>query len=273
MSKLDEILWWQPGYGFFSPEFYLKGDCSKKGFSPDCPLDLSHRTEKEVDFIIKLLKAKQGASILDCPCGYGRHTIELAKRGFRVTGIDICKPFLEMGIKEATKLGLNDNAQFIERNMLDMAFEDKSFDFAINMFTSFGFFETDEENEKVLSNFFKALSANGKLLLYFDYNATRIINHKYFHGDENVSRKCLFNDNKYDLTVDERYDNIKKRLIGTWTLRNGGKLTKKYSIRIYANDELKNILSSIGFNSIRFFDPNNKSFTDNSKETIIVASK
>ncbi len=274
MIKHDNNLWWHPDYGFFSIEFYFKGDSSKKGFSPTNPLSLSQRTKREVEFIIKYLKPKEGALFLDCPCGYGRHLIELAKKGFRVTGIDINKPFLEHGLQESAKLNLNSHANFFEMDMLKMNFSENSFDFAINMFTSFGFFESDTDNEIVLSNFYKVLKPKGQLLLYFDYNATRIIDHRYFNGDENKNRKCLFNNKKYDLWISESYDKATKRLIGTWTLRNGSEpITKEYSIRIYSNDELKELLISNGFKSVRFFDPNNKSFTDNSKETIIVATK
>ena len=274
MIKINDDLWWQPEYGFFSIDFYLKGDCSKKGFSPASPLNLIQRTNREVDFIIKYLMPKQGNSFLDCPCGYGRHVIELAKRGYNVTGVDINKSFLALGLKDVNKLNLTSSVKLIEQSMLDMNFVENHFDFAINMFTSFGFYEKDAENEIVLSNFNKILKPGGKLLLYFDFNATRIINHKYFNGDENKTRKCLFENNKYDLWIEEHYDKSKSRLEGLWTLRNGGDpITKKYSIRIYSNDEIERLLLSNGFNTVKFFEPGNKSFTDNSTETVIVATK
>lgn len=53
-------------------------------------------TEREVDFLIDTLNLKPGAAVLDIPCGFGRHTIELAKRGFTMTGIDISAEFLQM---------------------------------------------------------------------------------------------------------------------------------------------------------------------------------
>lgn len=274
MIKVDNNLWWQPDYGFFGIDFYIKGDCSKNGFSRTNPLTLSQRTKREVEFILKHLKPKKNSLILDCPCGYGRHLIELAKKGFRVTGIDINKPFLELGIKTAAKHNLNSHASFLEMNMLNMNFEDNTFDYAINMFTSFGFFDKDSENEKVLINFHRTLKDEGKLLLYFDYNPTRIINHKYFNGDENKERKCIFNSTPYRLWIEEEYDKESKRLSGTWTLRNGGDpITKGYSIRIYSNEELKQLLTSVGFKLVQFYDPCNNSFTNDSKETIIVATK
>ncbi len=273
MTKFDDSQWWHPNSGFFSPDFYLKGDYSKKGFSSGNPLTIAQRTQKEIDFVVKHLKPKNSSKILDCPCGYGRHAIELASRGYQVVGADINTAFLEIAMREAEKFSLQEKVQFVECNMLNQNWEPGRFDFIINMFTSFGFFESDEENKRVLFNFSEALKNKGKLLLYFDYNPDRIINHRYFNGDENLFRKCLFNGAKYDLTVDEKYDNKRKRLIGSWTLRNGGTVTKSYSIRIYSNKELKTLLNSIGFQKVDFFDPNNKSFNDNSKETIVVATR
>ncbi len=274
MTNLDDNLWWQPDYGFFSLDFYLKGDYSQKGFSPSNPLSHLERTKREVEFIMKYLRPKKGAAFLDCPCGYGRHSMELGKHGFAVTGMDINKSFLDLARKEAEKCFPNAPTQFHEQNMLEMNLPENSFDHIINMFTSFGFFEKDSDNEKVLDNFQKVLKPGGKLLLYFDYNATRIINHKYFNGDENKNRKILFNNRKYDLFVDEKYDKGKKRLVGTWTIRNGGDpVTKKYSIRIHSNKELTELLLAKGFKDVKFFDPNGKKFSENSKETIIVATK
>lgn len=51
-------------------------------------------TEKEVDFLIETLAIKPGDAVLDIPCGHGRHAIELAKRGFQLTGIDISAEFV-----------------------------------------------------------------------------------------------------------------------------------------------------------------------------------
>ena len=53
-------------------------------------------TKQEVDFIINELNLQEGQKILDIPCGFGRHSIELSKRGFKVTGIDISPTFIKI---------------------------------------------------------------------------------------------------------------------------------------------------------------------------------
>jgi ubiquinone/menaquinone biosynthesis C-methylase UbiE len=274
MISLNDNVWWHPDYGFYNLNFYPIGDHSNEGFSRSRPLTREQRTKREIEFIIKYLRPKKDETILDCPCGDGRHVLELAKKGYKVTGLDINRAFLDLGIKGASESKLKGSANFLERDMLELNLPLNSFDHALNMFTSFGFFELDRDNEKVLENLFLVLKAKGNLLLYFDYNATRIINHKYFHGDENKSRKCDFKNKKYELYVDEHYDRIKQRLVGSWTLRNGGPpVTKKYSIRIYSNKEIEELLLLKGFKEVKFFDPNSARFSDNSTETIIIAKK
>lgn len=271
--KTNDATWWQPEYEFFTSRFYLIGDYSRQGPSTNHPLNLDQRTEKEKKFIIKYLKPKLNSLILDCPCGYGRHSIELAKLGHQVIGIDNSPEFINLARQNALKIGLN-NIQFSEMNMLDLNFPIESFDFVLNLFSSFGFFENDGDNEKVLFNFYKVLKPKGQILIYLDFNSTRIINYKYFHGDENKSRKCTINDKVYDLWVDEKYDRNTKRLLGSWTLRNGGDpVSKQYSLRIYSNEELTQLLRSTGFRIIKFLDPNSQKFTDESRETVILAKK
>jgi hypothetical protein len=74
----------------------MEGDDSLEGFLTT-PQTLSMRTAREADGIIRLLSLRPGASILDCPCGYGRHSIPLAKKGFRVLYAWYTKIWIWMG--------------------------------------------------------------------------------------------------------------------------------------------------------------------------------
>jgi len=65
------------------------------------------RTEREADFIEDILKIKPTAEILDVPCGDGRLTIELASRGYKMTGIDFNKNFLKFARENADKKRLD----------------------------------------------------------------------------------------------------------------------------------------------------------------------
>lgn len=94
--------------------------------------------KKEVDFIVSELNLEQGRHILDIPCGFGRHSVELAKRGFHVTGVDISHTFIKGLTEKLKKEKLSVNA--IEANVLTLKLNQKFSD-AICMGNCFGYFD------------------------------------------------------------------------------------------------------------------------------------
>jgi SAM-dependent methyltransferase len=121
---------------------------------------LQERTEEEVAGVLHLLDLKEGQEVLDLPCGYGRHSLGLAKKCIKVIGGDINSEHLNAAKTQLETLQktneLKAEVAFEIINMLNVPFEN-TFDAVINMFYSFGFFDTDEENEEVLRQFYKAL--------------------------------------------------------------------------------------------------------------------
>ena len=63
-------------------------------------------TKRQVDFVIQKLHLKGGEKVLDLACGYGRHSLELARRGFSVTGVDITPAYIQFAREEARRQGL-----------------------------------------------------------------------------------------------------------------------------------------------------------------------
>jgi len=118
-----------------------------------------NRDDKEAhDFMSNLtrkLKLKKGARILDVACGRGRHSIYLNKIGFNVTGID-----LSLNNIDYAKTYENDALSFLRHDMCEPL--ETSFDAVFNLFTSFGYFEKDEDNIKAV----KAMKANMKANAY-----------------------------------------------------------------------------------------------------------
>src|ERR1044072_9087034 len=102
MSSLNQIegkKFWDDGAGFFG-RGYMEGDNSFEGFL-STSMNLQARTDREVQGVIRLLDLQPGDSILDCPCGYGRHSIALAERGFQVVGSDINSEMLAPAIQRS----------------------------------------------------------------------------------------------------------------------------------------------------------------------------
>ncbi|MGH2372987.1 MAG: class I SAM-dependent methyltransferase, partial [bacterium] len=120
------------------------------------------RTAQELEGITKLLNLSPGSAILDLCCGHGRHAIPLAQRGFRVTGLDLSDFFLQRAAADTRSAGVE--VRWIHGDMRSIPFETE-FDAVINIFTSFGYFDRDEENRQVLHQVYKALKPGGVFLM------------------------------------------------------------------------------------------------------------
>lgn len=122
------------------------------------------------DLVEKLIPSSQYPNILDLGCGRGRHSIELAERGYQVTGLDLSKEAITKAIQIAKKKKLT-NVHFQVGDMRRPL--DKTFDSVLNLFTTFGYFLKDEENAKVIESVAKMLNRNSIFIL--DYlNAYKV---------------------------------------------------------------------------------------------------
>jgi SAM-dependent methyltransferase len=117
---------------------------------------------REVEAMMDLLGLSPGARVLDLCCGVGRHSLELARRGFQVTGVDRTATYLEEARSRAAEEGLQ--VEFLREDMRTFV-RPGAFDAVINYFTSFGYFESDEDEHRVLANAHLSLKAGGVLLM------------------------------------------------------------------------------------------------------------
>jgi len=196
------------------------------------------RAPEEVDFIEDVLSLSKNATILDLCCGLGRHSTELAKRGYKVTGVDFTKQYLETARNKAEKRGVN--VKFVENDMRNISFNQK-FDAVINMFTSFGFFK-DKDNLKVLENVSNALKLAGRFLI--DVINRDWIIRNYLKKDWREIGKCLvLETRKFDLATSINYG---KQII----IQGGERIEKDVPVRLYSFHELKSMLESVGLNVI-----------------------
>ncbi len=119
-------------------------------------------TVGEVDFILQEINYDKNFKILDIGCGTGRHDIELAKRGYNVTGIDLSPSMIEKAKENAKKA--NVNIDFGVADARKPHFEDE-FDLVIMLCEGgFSLMETDEMNFQILENAAKALKKGGKFI-------------------------------------------------------------------------------------------------------------
>jgi SAM-dependent methyltransferase len=121
-----------------------------------------------IDGISRLLNFHSGDRILDIACGKGRHSIYLNRQGFDVTGIDISPDSIAHARQYA-----NERLHFSVHDMRE-PFQDGAFDFVLNLFTSFGYFETEKENIQATCTAARALEPEGKLVLDF-FNTPKVL--------------------------------------------------------------------------------------------------
>jgi SAM-dependent methyltransferase len=145
-------------------------DDSKEWFqvwfdSPFYPLLYNHRDETEANFfldhLVSHLQPKSNSSMLDLACGRGRHAIYLNKLGFDVTGVDLSSE----SIREASAFSSN-SLHFYEHDMRRLL-STNTYDYVLNLFTSFGYFRRKEENLNVVKNMAATVKPGGTIIIDF----------------------------------------------------------------------------------------------------------
>ena len=142
-----------------------------------------------IQALLGVLKLTPNSSLLDLACGKGRHAVTLNSSGHKVLGVDLSAQSIA-----AAKGFENSNLSFAVHDMRK-AIQGETFDCVFNLFTSFGYFDSHEENERVCEAIYKMLKPGGQLVIDF-MNATKVINNivekeqKSLNGiDFNISRK------------------------------------------------------------------------------------
>jgi ubiquinone/menaquinone biosynthesis C-methylase UbiE len=200
--------------------------------------DLSEeRTEQETDHIVERLALPPGSKVLDLCCGHGRHSIALAERGFQVTGQDLSAVFLEKARADAAEAGVL--VRWVHGDMRQVPFE-KEFDAAINMFSAFGYLESEEEDQKVLNQVHRALKPGGQFLLETIHRAWLIRNFEsrgWHIGAEGV------------VVLEERQFNLltgRNQVTVTLIDHDGARHLRQHAMRIYSAAELVRMVAQTG---------------------------
>lgn len=200
------------------------------------------RTTSEAEFVQRVLKVQSGASILDVPCGEGRLSLELASRGFRVTGVDITKAVLEDARRVATERRLE--VAWHRRDMRDLPWQE-AFDGAFCFWGSFGFFD-DEENKAFLTAVARTLKPGGRFVIDMPNVAESLL--------PRFQERDWWPIGEVIVLEERRYDHVRSRIEVDWTLVKAGQVeTKTSSIRIYTYREICSLLTEVGFTGLDAF--------------------
>lgn len=201
------------------------------------PQFTEERTRSESAFIAEALGAPQGAALLDLACGIGRHAIAMARRGYRVTGVDFNPRYLEIAAAEARRAGVAVEWRVADMRQLTFRAE---FDAAYSYFTSFGYF-SDAENERVLANIGRALKPGGRFLIDM-MNRDWLLTHPQ-------QRTWTQRDDGALLMEEVRLDLRCSRVVSRQMLiqpHGGVEVTKEFDLRAYTCAELTALLARHG---------------------------
>lgn len=204
------------------------------------------QTALEVDEVLRQAKIKEPCSVLDLACGEGRHSIELAQRGFDVIGLDYAKNFLDVAKIRAQMHKLE--IGFVRGDMKETSkhFEKNSFDLVVSLYNSFGFFDKRSDDLKTLKEVSKVLKPGG----YF------VINTINGEGAKHRLAKPLnagYEISKNVFMIDQANLDLKKmRTQSHWTIIDARKkkteITRgSFSQNVYSHKEMKAMLKTAGF--------------------------
>ena len=195
------------------------------------------RTEREVDGIVKLLGLEGGEAILDLCCGHGRHSVALAKRGYRVTGQDLSEVFLRHAREAAEAQGVT--VRWVQGDMRQVPFEDE-FDAVINIFTAFGYFESEEEDERVLEQVYKALKPGGLFLTEMMHREFLVRHFTPGQIDRHADGLIVLEEREFDLLTS------RANVVVTMLMPDGQRREYRHSARVYSLTDLARLLTQAG---------------------------
>ena len=134
----------------------------------------NNRDEKEAEFfidnLIKRLNLVTPSKLIDIACGKGRHATYFNTKGFDVTGVDLSQNSIEHAIRQSIK---KKNLSFKVHDMREL-YKANHFDVATNLFTSFGYFEDETDEQKAINSISQSLKANGLLIIDF-MNVNKVV--------------------------------------------------------------------------------------------------
>ena len=213
--------------------------------------------------VCKIAELSAGSSILDACCGPGRISVELALLGLKVTGVDIMQSFLD-----AAKETADDEGVPLELIRADMrTFESaKKFDAACNLYTSFGYCNSVEEDLKILKSIAKCVKPGGFFIMELLSREVAVRN--FIEGEwfERAGKTVLT-----EFTVEGAWEGLRSR----WILidnKIGKRIEHCFVQRLYSAPELRKLVLECGFESVEIFGGFDLSKYDQNAKTMVLVA-
>jgi ubiquinone/menaquinone biosynthesis C-methylase UbiE len=191
----------------------------------------------------RLAGCPEGGDLLDVPCGFGRHSVPLARAGYRVVGVDRSAALLEEARRRA---GGERWPKLTRADYRELPFADASFDAAVNLFTSLGYLG-DEADTRVLGEIRRVLRPGGRLVVEMSHRDWLV---RAFHEQD----WRLLGEGR--LLLEQRaFDPVAGLVQTTQTLiaGSGERESRSFGVRVYTATELVAMLTRAGFAEVRCY--------------------
>ena len=218
--------------------------------------------ETLAELILSNIKIDSGAKILDMSVGAGRHAINFARRGFNVTAVDLSENLLKVAKDNASVYDFQ--IDFVHSDIRKFETSDK-FDLILNLFTSIGYFESDEENFELLRKAYNFLKSGGYFVL--DYFNRNYLEANLVPSTVETINGSVINQNRFIQG---------SRVIKEIEIKKNGDAKRYFeSVRMFSFNELQTELENTGFKiNSTFGNLDGKPFVlETSPRVIIIASK
>ena len=233
----------------------------------------ANRDEQEAERLAKLilqeLPPDRYNPVLDLGCGRGRHSITLAKRGYQVTGVDLSPRAVETARERAEEEGLDELTQFKVGDMRQPV--GSNFQLIVNLFTTFGYFEDDEENIAVLQNVKNMLKPDGYFV--FDYlNAVQVRNS--ITPEEKGTLDADKGTHQYHITrnIDIYSRTVRKHI--TFQTSGGEERTFTERVKLYDKSWFEKQLKQLGFTIENIFgDYDGEAFDETTSPRLLIFAR
>ena len=213
---------------------------------------------------IKLLSGKsEGMEAMEAGCGTGRITTSLALEGFNVTGVDIIQSELDAAKESAEDEGLD--ISYVNQDLRRLSFKNK-FDLAVNVYNSFGYCDSIDDDTLILKNIYESLKEDGVFILECISRETAIL---YFTEGE------WFERSGWTVLTEFEVSGLWEGLISRWTLigKDGQRVFHQFTQRLYSAKELRETLLKIGYRKVEVFGEWDKSPYNQKARTMIIRAQ
>jgi 2-polyprenyl-3-methyl-5-hydroxy-6-metoxy-1,4-benzoquinol methylase len=215
----------------------------------------------EIDRVLAMLEPEgSDLRVLDLACGSGPHSIEMARRGFSVVGVDLAPELLEIARNDAEAEGLE--ISFLEADLRELDFEDE-FDIVLSLNDgAIGYFETEEENLRTFEVVAKVLRPGGQHLMQIP---------NILYAQKNYPEKTWMESSSMVELWEYEWDEETKYMQGTTTpVRIGevfeGRQPIPFRQRLYSIDEIKEIFAPFGVSVANAFRGGGKARMPNDRQ-------